>query len=139
LQWLARREHSSFELQEKLIQKGCAPALATQVIERLKGERLLSDERFIEGLIAARQRRGIGPLRVQRDLHAKGIPDEAIEQWLDPGGREWTELLHEVRRKKFGAKQPKTFSERARQARFLQGRGFSFEQIQRALSGREDS
>ena len=109
-----------------------------QVVERLKAERLVSDERFIEGLIAARRRRGIGPLRVQQDLQRKGIPGEAIEQWLDPGGREWIELLHEVRRKKFGVKQPRNFSERAKQARFLQGRGFTFDQIQQVLSGRDD-
>jgi regulatory protein len=135
---LARREHSSFELHNKLVKKGCAPELAAQVIERLAAERLLSDERFIEGLIAARRRRGHGPLRVRHELEKKGIPEEAIEHWLDPGGHEWVELLREVRRKKFGAKQPKNFSERAKQARFLQGRGFTFDQIQRVLNARDE-
>jgi regulatory protein len=137
LQWLARREHSSFELLDKLAKKGCAPELAAQVVERLKSERLLSDERFVESLIAARQRRGCGPLRVQRDLAAKGIPEEMIERWLDPRAREWTELLHEVRRKKFGANAPKSFSERAKQGRFLQYRGFGFEQIQQMFNSRD--
>ena len=135
---LARREHSSFELHEKLITKGCAPALAVQVVERLKQERLLSDERFIEMLIESRRRRGYGPLRVRQELEKKGIPEDAIEQWLDPFGREWIELLREVRHKKFGGKPPKDFSERARQARFLQYRGFTFDQIQRVMNARDD-
>jgi regulatory protein len=135
---LARREHSSFELHEKLIKKGCAPGLAAQTVERLTAERLLSDERFIEGLIAARRRRGYGPLRVRHDLEKKGIPEDDIERWLDPGAAEWIELLQQVRRKKFGPGEPKNYNERAKQARFLQYRGFSFEQIQRALSERED-
>lgn len=138
LQMLARREHSSFELHEKLLNKGCTPELAAQTVERLKTERLVSDARFIEGLIAARRRRGYGPLRVRRELEQKGIPEEAIEQWLDPGGGEWLELLQQVRRKKFGVKQPTSYSERAKQARFLQHRGFSFDQIQRIFSGRDD-
>ncbi|HKQ30288.1 MAG TPA: regulatory protein RecX [Burkholderiales bacterium] len=113
------------------------PELAAQVVERLVGERLLSDERFIESLIAARRRRGIGPLRVRQDLERKGIPVETVERWLKPGAREWLELSREVWRKKFKAKQPKTQAERAKQARFLQSRGFSFDQIQQVLNGRD--
>ena len=114
------------------------PELAAQVIERLQGERLLSDERFVESLITARRRRGIGPLRVRQDLERKGIPSDTVERWLNPNGSEWAELLREVWRKKFRAKQPKTQVERAKQARFLQSRGFSFDQIQRLFNGRED-
>jgi regulatory protein len=107
------------------------------VVERLKLERLLSDERFIESVIASRQRRGYGPLRVRRELEQKGVPKETIEQRLDAGGREWVELLQQVRRKKFGVKQPKSYTARAKQVRFLQSRGFTFDQIQGILNARE--
>ena len=109
--------------------------MAAQVIERLKRERLLSDERFVENLIAARRRRGYGPLRVRQELEKKGIPEEIIEQWLDPCGCEWIDLLSDVRRRKFGEKQPKNDAERAKQARFLQNRGFILDQIQQVLGG----
>lgn len=130
------REHSSTELHGKLIKKGCAPELAAQVIERLQSERLLSDERFVESMIAARRRRGIGPLRVRQDLQRKGIAEDMIDRWLDPSGRQWMELLRELWRKKFGAKQPRTQAERAKQGRFLQSRGFSFDHIQRLFNAR---
>jgi regulatory protein len=113
------------------------PDVAAQVVERLRAERLLSDERFIEALISAKRRRGQGPLRVRQELEKKGIAREVIEQWLDPRGREWIELLEEVRRKKFGARQPKNYAERAKQARFLQYRGFTSDQIQQVLNARD--
>lgn len=113
------------------------PELAAQIVERLQDERLLSDERFVEGLIAIRRRRGVGPLRVRQDLERRGVAPETVERWLNPGGREWLELLREVWRKKFKAKQPATHAERAKQARFLQSRGFSFDQIQQVLNGRD--
>ncbi len=137
LQWLARREHSSLELHNKLLKKGCAPEVAAQVIERLKAERLVSDERFVEALISARRRRGHGPVRVQQELEKKGIPREIAVQQLDPRGREWIELIQEVRQKKFGARPPKDYAERAKQARFLQYRGFTLDQIQHVLNARD--
>ncbi len=137
MQWLARREHSSHELHAKLVRKGCAPEVAAEAIERLRTERLVSDERFIEGWIRARKRRGVGPLRVRQELQEKGISKEKVEQWLDARGREWIELLKQVRCKKFGARPPKNYSERAKQARFLQYRGFGPDQIQQVLSTRD--
>jgi regulatory protein len=133
---LALREHSSAELHDKLVGKGCEPEIAAQVVERLQTERLLSDERFVESLIASRRRRGIGPLRVKQELARKGIAEEIIDRSLDESGREWVELSREVWRKKFGAKQPRTQTERAKQARFLQSRGFSFDHIQRLFKAR---
>jgi regulatory protein len=120
------------------VKKGCAPDIAAQVVERLKTERLLSDERFIEGTIAARRRRGYGPLRVRHELEGKGIPQESIKVSIDAGAPEWVELLEQVRRKKFGIKLPQNQAERAKQARFLQYRGFSFDQISRAFNPRDD-
>ena len=40
-----------------------------------------------------------------------------------------------ARRKRFGAALPKDMPERARQARFLQQRGFTMEDIRKALNG----
>jgi regulatory protein len=138
LRWLTGREHGSRELHEKLVAKGCAAAIATQVVDGLKAERLLSDERFIEALIAARRRRGYGPLRIREQLKDKGVDEEAIGRWLDLAAREWDEDVKQVRSRKFGGKLPKTYAERARQARFLQYRGFTFDQIQRAFGARDD-
>jgi regulatory protein len=111
--------------------------VAEAVVARLEGEHLLSEERFVESLVQARRGRGYGPLRIREELRGKSIADEAVERWLDVNGGEWLEILERVRRKKFGVRIPKTYSERAKQARFLQYRGFTAEQIQRVLSARD--
>ena len=118
----------------KLLGKGCAEALADEVVRQLEAERLLSDDRFMESLIRARRERGYGPLRIQKELQEKGVAPEAIGQWLDVTGREWLEDIRRVQRKKFGARLPRNFAERARQARFLQYRGFTYDQIQQVLN-----
>ncbi|MDO8704060.1 MAG: regulatory protein RecX [Sulfuricaulis sp.] len=134
MQWLARREHSRSELHDKLLKKGCAKTIAAETVKRLEQERLVSDDRFMECLIQVRRSRGYGPLRIQKELQDKGVTAEAIERWLDVSAREWIEDIRRVQRKKFGAHLPKSFTERARQARFLQYRGFTYDQIQQVLN-----
>ncbi len=106
------------------------------MVARLEGERLLSEDRFVESLIEVRRGRGYGPLRIREELRGKGIADEAVEHRLNVGGGEWLETALRVRRKKFGARIPKAYSERAKQARFLQYRGFTADQIEKAMSAR---
>ncbi|MHB8623707.1 MAG: regulatory protein RecX [Sulfuricaulis sp.] len=136
IQWLARREHSRRELHDKLLKKGCPGELAAETVTRLETERLVSDDRFLESLIQVRRNRGYGPLHIQKELQEKGVTAEAIERWLNVSGREWLEDIRRVQRKKFGANLPRSYTERARQARFLQYRGFTYDQIQQVLNPR---
>lgn len=110
--------------------------MAAQVTAGLEAERLLSDDRFVEMLIRARRRRGYGPVRIRGELREKGVADDVIVRWLDLGSHDWTEEVKRVRRQKYGAGVPKNMNERAKQARFLQYRGFTFDQIQQALNPR---
>ena len=100
----------------------------------LAAEDYLSDERLAEVVVRSRQRRGYGPMRIRKELQQKGLADEAIERWSDVGSRDWLAEAERVRQKRFGGHPPSSFAERARQARFLQQRGFTYEQIQQALS-----
>lgn len=137
LRMLARREHSRRELHDKLLHKGCSDAIAAETVKRLEQERLISDDRFMEALIQARRNRGYGPLRIQKELQEKGVATEAIENGLDVSGAGWIEELQRVRSKKFGNRLPEDYSERARQTRFLQYRGFTYDQIKTVLNSRE--
>lgn len=137
LKLLSRREHSRGEMQEKLARKACPPSIVEQVVQQLIAERLLSEDRFVESYVQSRRRRGYGPARIREELRQRGVDKDTIEPWLDAGGREWLEDLRRVRRKKFGAGMPGNYSERARQARFLQYRGFTAEQIQKVLKSRD--
>jgi len=103
-------------------------------VSLLAAQGTLSDERFAESLVRTRRRRGYGPVRIGKELEAKGLSDEAIARWVDARSRDWFAELERVRRKKFGSRAPRSLEERARQARFLQYRGFTFEQIRQALN-----
>ncbi len=131
---LGRREHSVAELREKLLRKGHPEAAAQQAVARLQQDGLVSDERYAEMLLAARRSRGVGPLRIRQELLEKGVAEELVNQWLDMSGREWIEQIRRVKQKKFGDALPASYAERARQARFLQYRGFTLDQIQRVLN-----
>jgi regulatory protein len=134
---LARREHSVEELRRKLLTKGYLPETLEPVIQKLAGKRLVSDERFISTFVHHHARRGQGPVRIRAELRQQGIADSQVEEALRSADFDWVQLAREVRRRKFGAAAPRSLGERAKQARFLQYRGFDAEQLRAAL--REES
>ena len=133
LDLLARREHSALELKQKLIRRNFEPRRIEQVLASLAQDGLLSDERFAEVFVASRVRRGQGPLRIRRELDQRGVAAPLAEQHLDAYCDSWLEIASTARRKRFGIEPIRNYTERARQARFLQYRGFSTEQIMQVL------
>ena len=130
---LARREHSRAELVRKLVRSGHERPEAERTVEALASQGLISDSRFAEALIRSHVERGSGPLRIRRDLEARGIEAPAVERLLDPDGEEWEARALAARAKRFGAARPAGPHEVARQARFLAGRGFTRRQVRRAV------
>jgi regulatory protein len=160
LQWLAQREHSRIELRRKLMRQARADAQAAAlragalaspagehrsvdlaptleslhtevdaVLDWLQAHRYLSEERFVESRIHARSSR-FGNLRIRQELQQHGL---TLSSELTAGLRHSEhERASEVRQRKFGDS-PATSVERARQARFLAGRGFSADVIWRVL------
>ncbi len=132
---LARRDYLRNELGERLRARGFEAAATAEVLAALTAERLLDDARCAERFVAYRAERGHGPLRIGRDLRAQGAEPALIEAVL-AAGPDWRTLAGQVRRRKFGAAAPAGWAEKARQARFLQYRGFSSDDI-RAATGAE--
>lgn len=130
---LARRDWLTSELGAKLREAGGDGQVIADVIAELMAERFLDDARYAERYVASRAERGQGPLRIAADLGSLGAPRELIEAALR-SGPDWRAVAREVRRRKFGAAPPDSWAERARQARFLQYRGFSSDHI-RAATG----
>jgi regulatory protein len=132
---LARRDWLTGELSAELLAAGSDPQATAGVIAELVGERLLNDARYAERYVASRAERGQGPLRIMTELGSLGVPRELLEAVLE-AGPDWRALAEAVRRRKFGAAPPESPAEQARQARFLQYRGFSSDHI-RAATGAE--
>ncbi|MGA7802660.1 MAG: regulatory protein RecX [Gammaproteobacteria bacterium] len=131
---LARREHSRRELARKLAQRGYDPQIVDPLLSALIAEGLLSEERFAEGYVYVRSARGYGPLRIRAELRERGVPEELVDSFLDDRDPQWADAVAAVHRKRFGADRPSDFRERVKQARFLQQRGFTPEQIRRVLN-----
>ena len=129
---LSRRDHSSEELRDKLRGKGYDHALVNDLIERLRAENLLDDDRYLENFIAYHAARGQGPNRIRVDLRHLGLPEAQVEVSL-AAYPDWTAQLKRAREKKFGTSLPTNYADRQRQARFLAYRGFSGAQIRNAL------
>lgn len=138
LRLLARREHSRAELVLKLTQRGIARADIECALDRLQAMDALNETRFAEQFTRLRWRQGYGPARIRSDLTARGV-DAAIiaaqlagEEADDARGLARAEA---ARRRRFGEAVPNAYAERARQARFLERRGYSAAQIARVLRG----
>lgn len=132
MDYLAKREYSYYELGLKL--KGFAEE--TDDIEALladfKARGWLSDARFTEQIVHARQAK-FGSAKIAHELREKGVADDLIANAIGQVKNSELENAHEVWRKKFKAA-PQTREEWAKQARFLQSRGFGFEIIKKVLN-----
>jgi regulatory protein len=129
---LARREHSVAELRDKLSARAegneWAPDEIEAALAALIEDGLLSEDRFVTTFVGSYTRRGHGPVWIRAALERRGISGEAIAEALATADTDWREVAADVRRKRFGDPPPADFKERAKQARFLQYRGFTAEQ-----------
>jgi regulatory protein len=135
---LAGRDFGRVELSRRLERRGYPAAVVSAVVEGLVAERLLSETRFVEQFIRQHAGRGHGPIRIRAELRERGVPAEEIEAGIEAAAQDWAAVARDVRRRRFGVSPPGDYAERARQARFLQYRGFSPEQVRAALGPGDD-
>ena len=129
LRYLVRREHSRAELARKLAPHAQSEQALAAVLDSLLAKRHQSDERFAEERARSLSRK-YGAARIRRDLEQRGVAAE-ISDRVSAG---WTELekAKQILQRKY--REPaQTREERAKRARFLQGRGFSYDTIRSAL------
>jgi len=128
---LARREHSEQELRQKLKSRDYDVDAIDAVLQELKQDHLLSDERFTEAYVNHRFNAGVGPLKIRYELRQKGITDALADEFLEPFSDRWNQLMMQQRVRKYGETIPADYADRMKQARFLQNRGFSPESVMR--------
>jgi len=138
LDLLARREHSRRELERKLGARGFPDEMIASTLDALEQSGELAAARFTESFIRARAAKGQGPARIRAELAERGIDREQAAELLRAAGIDWTAVASSVRDKRFGARRPTDFKERARQARFLEYRGFDRDQVGSALRSGDD-
>ena len=134
---LARREQSFFELEQKLSQK--FPdfdnnEIILPALEKLRKEKLQSDERFVEAYVRYRLTRGMGPLKIAMELGQKRVKDNLIQKEIYKNEIDWVAHCREVLGRKYPEGFGATIKERQKLHRFLSQRGFDGEQIRKAAS-----
>lgn len=138
---LARRDHSRAELSNKLAPLGTSEEINT-VLDQLEQIGLLSDARAAAAYVRGHAAR-FGTAKLNHSLRAKGISADLIEASLaaQECGSE-LERARDVWQRKFGkpglTQSAVDQKEWARQARFLQSRGFSGEIIRKLLAAPND-
>ena len=130
---LARREHSFQELTEKLRTRFPDEDVIPP-LEKLREENLQSDQRYLEAYVRYRSNRGFGPLKIEAELYPKGLDSAQVREALYSEEYDWTELCRAAKEKRFGNIDLSEPKERAKCQRFLQGRGFGFDQIRACLN-----
>ena len=129
---LARRDHACGELAAKLRERGYDPGVIEPLIAELRERRLLDDERYAGHFVAYHRARGHGPVRIRHELGQAGVQSALVDAALEVAG-DWAEVARSARLRRFGAKLPESWPAKARQARFLQYRGFSSDHIRLAM------
>ena len=143
LRLLGQREHGRAELQAKLEAKGCAAAVAAEVLEGLRDNGAQSDERFAAALVRRRIDRGYGPLYIRAELRDRQVNAALAEDALNQPSAYWSEVATRALAKKFPNRDegsmgtPAKRASYAAQARFLSRRGFPSELIYRLLESRD--
>ena len=134
---LARRDYCRAELERRLLRRTTAAQHGTAItalLDTLTSSGALNEARYAESFVRERHHRGHGPERIRHQLRARGTDAEVANTALARYRQQWPALAARVRHKRFGASPPADARERARQARFLQQRGFDYETVRLALA-----
>ena len=126
---LSRREHSAFEIRDKLAKREFDDAEITQAIVELKQGGWLSDERFAEAYIRMRQLKGFGPIRISMELGERGVDESIVSVFLHSDDDVWKQSLMQQYQKKYKNKTIENYNDKAKRIRFLQYRGFALDLI----------
>jgi regulatory protein len=136
LRLLARREYSRLELKGRLSSEDTDAGDIDSLLDDFESKGWLSERRFVDAVVQTRRSR-FGSVKILHELRAKGASEEGLARARQALADDEFSAARSVWQKKFGAK-PASLSERAKQARFLGGRGFSAEVVRKVLGDSDD-
>ena len=131
MDFLSRREHSSREILNKMSNRVESKEMLLDSIKELIEDGLLSDERFAESYFQSRKNKGYGPLRIRNELKQRGIGDQLFFTLSNEVN--WSKYALEALRKKINGDLPTETKDVLKLKRFLNYRGFDFQDIDRAF------
>jgi regulatory protein len=136
LRFLAAREHSRVELRRKLAPHAAEPAEIDAVLDELERAGWLSAERYVASVVHRRAAR-LGTARVKAELQGHGLDPALVADAVRQLRASELERAREVWQRRFGTP-PADPAQRAKQMRFLAGRGFAGDVIRRVVQGADE-
>ena len=139
LEYLGKREYSYKELGQKLksyLEEDQDAESITAILDDFKARGWLSDARFTEQMVHARRTK-FGSSKIVHELREKGVDSSLIEGAIEQLKETELDSAKEVWQKKY-RNAPANRDEWAKQARFLQSRGFGFDVIKKVLNTQAD-
>jgi regulatory protein len=137
LRYLSMREHSRMELARKLSRYAEEGDDVQALLDTLEAAKYLSAERFSDSLVHRRSAR-FGNNRIIAELQSHDLPAEEIGRVKVELNESEAERATDTLHRKYPVA-PIDHAERAKQARFLQQRGFSSRAIQAAMRAPRDT
>tara|TARA_B100000902_G_scaffold164616_1_gene159649 strand:+ start:166 stop:606 length:441 start_codon:yes stop_codon:yes gene_type:complete len=133
LDLVSRREHSRYELMQKLNKRfpETMPIIEDALV-KLAANNILDDERFAEMYLSSRARKGFGPKKIEMELHSKKVDSVFISNAIE-AYESWTENAENELQKKFKGITPTDYKSKMKQKQFLFNRGFTTQIIERIL------
>ena len=133
----SKSEQCSGDIRKKIVSAGINEEDADEIIEKLKAEKYLDDERYAASYVADKFKfNKWGRVKMKYYLRMKGLSDETIQKGLDTIDEDiYREVL--VKTMKERAKKLKKknkFEMMGQVIRFTQNRGFEPEKIHRYLN-----
>ena len=142
LRYLAQREHSRAELERKLRRhvqdqpEASAQAQIAVALDELESKGLLSEARAAASVLNSQGAR-YGVRRLKQTMQTKGLAPVLVASTLQQARGTELERAREIWRRRFGEPAADAAG-RAKQMRFLAGRGFEGDVIRRVVQARED-
>lgn len=133
----SRSEQCSTDIHKKITAAGLSSEEAEDIIEKLKAEKFIDDERYIRSYVSDKFKfNKWGKVKIRHYLKMKGFPDEFIQNGLDEID---TEKYHEtliktLKEKARKVKKENNYEKMGQIIRFAQNRGFEPEIIHRYLN-----
>ena len=133
LDLVSRREHSRYELMQKLDKRYPNTTLIIEdVLDKLETNKILDDERFAEMYLNSRARKGFGPKKIEMELNSRKVNSLFISNAIE-AYETWLENAQKVLKKKFKDQKPVDYQSKMKQKQFLFSRGFSAPIIDKLL------
>jgi regulatory protein len=154
LRILVRREYSRLELRRRLIEHAASEQELDALLDALEQKKQLSDQRYAESRARVLGRK-YSSARIGQELRRQGVGDSDMAQAMQDARAADLHRARTIWQRKFGSRPSfglndddsndassdrtnNTAAERARQIRFLQSRGFSFDIIRQVIADGAD-